>query len=89
MSTIEVRMPTDMTEKLGNEVLANVRTIKRLREAGVPIVGSISILGVSQGTLQMSTDEGLDGDDYVFRWTPPTNYKPPKSRPPVVDDDEL
>lgn len=88
MNTIEVRMPTDLTAKLGNEVLANVRTIKRLREAGVPIVGSISILGVSQGTLQMSTDEGLDGDDYVFKWTPPANYKPPKPQP-VVDDDEL
>lgn len=74
---IEVTFPLDRFDALGNEVLCNVELLKRLREAGIPAVGRISLQGVEYGTLSYHRDR-LFGDA-VYRWVPES---------PEDDDDD-
>src|SRR5699024_1669373 len=61
----------DVFAQLGNEVLCAVHTLRALRRAGIPAVGSIALVGVKTGTLQSWRDSsGLDGDEFVFAYDP-------------------
>lgn len=66
---IEVRIHEDAFKRLGNEVLCAMHTLRQLREAGVPAVGNINLVGVSTGTLTTWVDDtGLDGDEFVYQY---------------------
>jgi hypothetical protein len=70
ITTIECRFPGDLQARLNdNEVLANVRVLERLRQKGVPVLGAISVRGVANGELSVRTEEDLDGDETVYKWT--------------------
>lgn len=76
---IEVRIHEDVYAQLKNHVLCALHTLRVLREAGVPTVGNLALVGVETGTLQTWRDtEGLDGDEYVFLYS--ANGKPPSDR---------
>lgn len=47
---------------------AGGRILHELRAAGVPIVGAIGLFGVEQGSLTLSMDDGLDGDEFVYTY---------------------
>lgn len=67
----EVRIHEDVFARLRNEVLCATHTLRALREAGIPAVGTIALVGVQTGTLQTWRDgSGLDGDEFVFAHDP-------------------
>lgn len=79
-NVIEVRIPKSLIEKLaGNEVQLNVRVIEKLREKGVPVIGAISVQGVSFGKLTVLTGSG----DYVYE------FDSLGMKPAVPDEEEL
>lgn len=73
MKPIEVTMSRKEIE-LGNEVLNNLLVMARLREAGIPVLGRISLQGVEHGTFEMIEDRTFG--DVVYRWTPDPDYDP-------------
>lgn len=77
---IEVHIPREEIEAIRdrNEVLANITVLGHLRSAGVPVIGVLGLRGVLAGELSMH----LDGDEMVYRWTPPQ----PGVEPEVFDD---
>lgn len=95
---IEARFERSMFVRLANEVLCNMKIMKGLRDRGAPVIGAISILGVEHGHLTMHTEDDLDGDVLVYRWTgdasllhiPSPDCTPAKPLAPLTNqDDEL
>jgi len=70
---VEITMARKEIE-LGNEVLNNLKLMGRMREAGIPVLGRISLQGVEHGTLEMIEDRTFG--DVVYRWTPDPEYDP-------------
>lgn len=66
--TIEVRVPLDDLKKLQHEVLANIKTVEKLRAAGIPVIGKLVLSGITHGTLSHRVEEDLDGDVLVYEW---------------------
>jgi len=64
--TITVAMDRRKTHHRDNEVCLNTEVMAKLREAGVPVVGNISIIGVERGTLSITADRVFG--DYIFSW---------------------
>lgn len=56
--------------------------LRRLREAGVPVLGSTWLLGVSSGTLTVTTTSVA----VIYQWTDKT---PPEPTQPEDEEDEL
>lgn len=70
--TIEVRISRDELAKdqhKRNQVITGQRVMSELRRQGVPVVGVLAIFGVEHGTLTMRTEDGLDGDEFIYTWT--------------------
>ena len=68
---IEIRVHEDVFATLGNQTLCAMHTLRKLREAGVPAVGNIALVGVREGVLLVWRDDsGLDGNEYVYQYTP-------------------
>ncbi len=65
---ITVRMDLSKFNEVGNEVRWNVALLAKLRQAGIPATGRITLQGVEHGTLAYTTDK-LFGDA-VYSWTP-------------------
>lgn len=65
---IEVRVDLDAIKKLDHEVLANIKIVEQLRDAGIPIIGKLVLSGITHGTLIHHVDEDIDGDTLVYRW---------------------
>lgn len=62
---IQVEMTHAERAKLEHWVhIMNVLT-KRMRDAGIPLVGVLTIMGVERGRLEMTTTETA----FVYRWT--------------------
>jgi hypothetical protein len=74
MKPIEVTIPFKVHQVGGMEVRGNVEVLAKLREAGIPVEGHISIQRVEHGTLEMITDRTFG--DIVYRWTPDPEYDP-------------
>lgn len=53
----------------GNEVLAGQVIFNRLRAKGVPVIGALGVLAVEWGTLTISHEDGLDGDEWTYTYT--------------------
>ena len=70
--TITVRVSRDdvaATCKSKNEVIIGGFVMKKMREAGIPIIGVLAPFCVEYGTLVTTIEEGLDGDEFVYKWT--------------------
>ena len=52
-----------------NDVQFGQILMGRLRDAGVPVIGTLFPRGVESGRLEMETDD-LASDDLVYRWYP-------------------
>jgi len=52
----------------GNEVLAGQVIFSALRQRGVPVIGVLGVLAVEWGTLTISHEDGLDGDEWHYRY---------------------
>ena len=79
MECVKVSFPIDhaVNNPLRNEVLRNTDLLVRLRSRGIPVVGSISLIGVERGRLVIERDN--DFEEYVFTYFPPEE---------VEDDDD-
>ena len=64
---IEVRISASKLAKFDNEVHRGMLVLRELREAGVPVVGTLFPLGAERGRLEIEYDE-LVSDEWVFRW---------------------
>lgn len=64
---VEVRIPAAKLAKFDSEVHRGMLVLRELREAGVPVVGSLFPLGAERGVLSVEYDE-LVSDEWVFRW---------------------
>lgn len=74
MKTIEVTIPYKAHPVGGMEVCGNLDVLKKLRDAGIPVQGCISIQRVEHGTLEMFTDRTFG--DVIYRWTPDPDFDP-------------
>lgn len=45
------------------------RVMRALREAGVPLIGVLGIIGVTYGELICRMIDGLDGDEFIYEWS--------------------
>ena len=63
---IEVRIPRSRNEDVGHEVLTSRNFVERLKEKGIPVVGTLVIRGVEHGTLS-HTNDPADGA-HIFKW---------------------
>ncbi len=66
---IKVTISYAEMQRLGHpypEVLKTLHLMKQLREAGIPIVGVLSIDGVETGKLTMYRDQIFQ--DWVYEW---------------------
>lgn len=68
-------------EKLNHDVWKNITVNRKLRAAGIPIVGKLSIFSVERGRLTMYWDEA--NRSWVYEYTGPT------ADLPANDEDEL
>lgn len=66
---IEVRMNLVDLARIKHELLHSIAMIQRLKTAGVPVIGTLLMRGVVRGRLTWHTEEDLDGDISVLRWT--------------------
>lgn len=66
---VEVRMSVIEAKKLDHDVHIACEVLRRMRDAGIPAIGKISVLGVTEGALTMT----VEGMHRVYRWTPPTD----------------
>lgn len=62
--TVEVRVSD--TEWHLNEISSGTEVLRRLRNAGVPVIGNIWPHGVERGRLITTTDTAFG--EYVFTW---------------------
>jgi hypothetical protein len=69
MQTITLRVDLEAVKKLQNEVLANIKTVEKMRAAGIPVIGKLVLSGITHGTLTHRVEEDLDGDVLVYSWT--------------------
>lgn len=80
---IEIRLTRATVDNLGNEIHVMNLVNKKMKAAGIPVVGWSCIKGVEHGRLELSRD----GDDFVYRWHPdPAKVK--KYDPLNDDEDE-
>lgn len=63
----EVRIDPAVWAALGHDIHRGIYLVKQLREAGVPVVGSIWPIGVEHGSLHMATDPVFD--ELVWTWS--------------------
>ncbi len=67
-----------------NEVISAGPIINGLLAAGIPVVGILGILAVEWGTLTITHEDGLDGDEWTYTWTGervPAAYREKMSQP--------
>lgn len=64
---IEVRIAAARLLKFDSEVHRGILVLRELREAGIPVVGSLFPLGVERGVLSVEYDE-IVSDEWVWRW---------------------
>jgi hypothetical protein len=69
--TVEITIPCNVVPKQfeDSDIQFGQIVLERLREAGVPVVGSVFLRGVSSGRLEMECDD-LASDDFIYRWHP-------------------
>lgn len=65
---IEVRLERSMLRSFENEVHASLKILVAARDAGIPTLGTICLLGVRDGALALFNDD----EQLVLQWTPPT-----------------
>lgn len=63
---VRVEVTDKELEAGGHEVLANCAVLKGMREAGVPVVGRISIQGVRHGRMRHWYEAAFN--QYVIEW---------------------
>lgn len=68
IKTIRLRVALDDIKKLQHEVLANIKLVEKMREAGIPVIGKLVLSGITHGTLTHHVDEDIDGDTLVYTW---------------------
>ena len=66
--TIVVTITRDRLIEDTNEVIQGARVMRELRQRGVPVIGTLGIFSVEHGVLTVHTDDGLDGDEFVYTW---------------------
>jgi hypothetical protein len=42
------------------------KVVEKLRNAGIPVIGSSTILAVARGKLEIEYEDGLDGDEWHY-----------------------
>lgn len=52
-----------------NVVNVGTYMMRRLTQAGIPVVGYFGVLAVEWGKLTITHDEGIDCDEWMFEWT--------------------
>lgn len=65
---ITVTMDLSKFDQVGNEVRWNIVLLAKLRQAGIPAKGRVTLQGVEHGTLAYTTDNTFG--DAVYTWTP-------------------
>lgn len=68
IKTIRLRVALDDIKKLQHEVLANIKLVEKMREAGIPVIGKLVLSGITHGTLTHHVDEDIDGDTLIYTW---------------------
>lgn len=64
---IEVQIAKDRFDRAGHDVLVGQRIIGCLREAGVPVIGTVfTMRGIERGSLTYANGDDLDGDVHVY-----------------------
>lgn len=84
--TIEIKVSKEHEQWLGNPILFSIDVLKRMKEAGIPVVGAAVLHGVSHGRLEIT----IDNENYVYRWHPDPKHKA-VSKPaydPLNDDED-
>jgi hypothetical protein len=81
---VKVVLSAQEAKALDHDVHIANKVILALKKQRVPVLGAISIRGVSTGTLTMSTVNG----DLVYEWTPPTPGAAQQSKS-FDDEDDL
>lgn len=66
---IEVSISRAKLIAFDNDVHAGMHILNRLREAGIPVVGTIGVRWVENGVLEVEDDE-LASEDIVFKYRP-------------------
>jgi hypothetical protein len=63
---ITVRIPKETLRGFGADIHAMLHTLEALKKAGIPVVGSLGVMGVSKGSLLMNDRELTD--EIVWTW---------------------
>jgi len=64
-----IKISTSIAEDMPSSAVFGVHVMARLREAGVPVIGSTWPVGVTYGTLAMHTEYDIsEGDSLVYTW---------------------
>lgn len=70
--TVVVRMSRDdliRSQRSPSEFIIGSYVMKTLRDKGVPIIGILAPFAVEYGALTITKEDGLDGDEFVYKWT--------------------
>lgn len=65
---IKVTIQKNNLDRMGHETLIGGRVMKAAREAGIPVVGSFALRGVTHGQLIYHNEDGLNGLEHVLTW---------------------
>lgn len=66
MSVVTIRLSAALVVQLQHEAHIGMEAVRRLRSAGVPVLGAIWPRGVDHGRLVFRRDD--DGNDFVIEW---------------------
>jgi hypothetical protein len=75
---IQFRIQKARIDRNGHDALVSMKMMKVLREAGVPVIGHMSMRGVERGSLTYSSP----GEEHVITWK---EDKDDKDKLPVVE----
>jgi len=67
-SKIIVRVPFEAFVNAMNGSYANIMLMQRLRDANIPMLGCLFIVGVRHGRLTFTVDNATN--EYVYEWEP-------------------
>jgi len=84
MKPIEVTYSMARLDEIGHEIPANCEVLDKLRKAGIPAAGRVSVQGVERGVLTIKRDRVFG--DVIYTWHPPEDDEDDDSFLNIDDD---